>query len=78
MEGSNKSPWSRKRKLEARMQRLGEAKKKKLHLSHSINSNATMLPKQTYHSSPQVNTESGGVYNTNYNIIILALFISIT
>ena len=41
MEGSSKSPWSRKRKLEAEMQRLREAKRNKLHLSHSIDSNAS-------------------------------------
>ena len=41
MEGSNKSPWSRKRKLEARMQRLQEAKIYKLQPSHSIDSEAS-------------------------------------
>ena len=41
MEGSNKSPWSRKRKLEARMQRLQEAKINKLQPSHSTDSDAS-------------------------------------
>ena len=48
MEGSNKSPWSRKRKLEAKMKRLREARRNKLRSSHykrlsvhSIGSNAS-------------------------------------
>ena len=41
MEGSNKSPWSRKRKLEARMQGLREAKINKLQPSHSTDSDAS-------------------------------------
>ena len=41
MEGSNKSPWPRKRKLEARMQRLQEAKINKLQPSHSTDSDAS-------------------------------------
>ena len=41
MKGSNKSLWSRKRKLEARIQRLREAKINKLQPSHSTDSDAS-------------------------------------
>ena len=56
MEGSNKSPWSRKRKLEAKMQRLWEAKRNKLH-SASIDSNASSSvagPSEPVTESPEV------------------------
>ena len=57
MEGSKKSPWSRKRKLEAKMQRLREAKRKKLHSAHWIDSNASASvagPSEPVNESPEV------------------------
>ena len=49
MEGSSKSPWSRKRKL--------EAKRNILHSAHSINSNASSSvagPSEPVTESPEV------------------------
>ena len=57
MEGSNKSPWSRNRKLEARMQQLREAKQNKLHPSHSTDSDASSSvagPSEPVTESPEV------------------------
>ena len=57
MEGSNKSPWSRKRKLDAKMQRLREAKRNILHSVHSIDSNASSSvagPSEPVTESPEV------------------------
>ena len=53
MEGSNKSPWSRKRKLEARIQRLWEAKINKSHSTDSDASSSVAGPSEPVTESPE-------------------------